>query len=84
MTDGVPGPSPRMARPAMALAVGAFTVAMLAVTGVISSAAHQSKPSDLGQVLLWFSFGLMGVIVAWHQPRNPTGWVLLGSCSSSS
>jgi hypothetical protein len=28
--------------------------------------------------VLWFSFGLVGVVVAWHQPRNPMGWVLLG------
>ena len=78
MTDGVPGPSPRLVRPAAALAVGLLIVVMMAGAAVIASAAHQSKPSDLGQVVLWFSFGLVGVVVAWHQPRNPMGWVLLG------
>ena len=41
-------------------------------------AAHRFGRSVLGQVVLWFSFGLVGVVVAWHQPRNPMGWVLLG------
>jgi hypothetical protein len=62
----------------MALAVGLLIVVMMVGAAVIASAAHQSKPSDLGQVVLWFSFGLVGVVVAWHQPRNPMGWVLLG------
>jgi hypothetical protein len=77
MTDGVPGPRPRLG-PAVALAVGLLIVVMMAGAAVIASAAHQSKPSNLGQVVLWFSFGLVGVVVAWHQPRNPMGWVLLG------
>jgi hypothetical protein len=78
MTDGVPAPSPRVVRPALAVAVGLIIVVMMVGAAVIASAAHQSKPSDLGQVVLWFSFGLVGVVVAWHQPRNPMGWVLLG------
>ena len=28
--------------------------------------------------MLFLGFGLVGMIVAWHQPRNPMGWVLLG------
>jgi hypothetical protein len=78
MTDGVSGPSPRVVRPAVALAVGLMIVVMMVGAAVIASATHQSQPSDLGQVVLWFSFGLVGVVVAWHQPRNPMGWVLLG------
>jgi hypothetical protein len=78
MTDGAPGRRMRVVRPASALAVGAITVAILVGSAVITSAAHQYKPSSLGQVVLWFSFGLVGVVVAWHQPRNPMGWVLLG------
>jgi hypothetical protein len=69
---------PRVARPAVALALGALAVALLAAAAVSAAAAHQFGLSHLGQVALWFSFGLVGVVVAWHQPRNPMGWVLLG------
>jgi hypothetical protein len=69
---------PRVVRPAAALVVGVLILVMLAGVAVLSSAAHQFRPSDLGQVGLWLSFGLVGVVVAWHQPRNPMGWVLLG------
>jgi hypothetical protein len=69
---------PRVVRPAAALVVGVLILVMLACVAVLTSAAHQFRFSDLGQVGLWLSFGLVGVVVAWHQPRNPMGWVLLG------
>jgi hypothetical protein len=72
------GRRPRVVRPAAALAVGVLILVMLACVAVLSPAAHQFRLSDLGQVGLWLSFGLVGVVVAWHQPRNPMGWVLLG------
>jgi hypothetical protein len=65
-------------RPGAALVVGALIVVMLACVAVIQSAAHQTKLSGLGLVALYLSFGLVGVVVAWHQPRNSIGWVLLG------
>jgi len=65
-------------RPGTALVVAALILMMLACVAVIQSAAHQTKLSGLGLVALYLSFGLVGVVVAWHQPRNPMGWVLLG------
>ena len=58
--------------------MGALIVVMLVCLSLLTSALHQFRFSDLGQVVLWLSFGLVGVVVAWHQPRNPMGWVLLG------
>ncbi len=58
--------------------MGALIVVMLMCLAVLSSAGHQFKLSDLGEIGLYLSFGLVGVVVAWHQPRNPMGWVLLG------
>jgi hypothetical protein len=84
MTDQAAGRRPRVIRPATALAVGVLTVAMLAAAALIAAAAHKSDPANLGEVVLWFSFGIVGVVVAWHQPCNPMGWVLMGSRSSSS
>ena len=39
---------------------------------------HQPLFDGLSHVFVYLCFGLIGVIVAWHQPRNPMGWVLLG------
>jgi hypothetical protein len=69
---------PRVAAPGTALAVGALTMVLLVCLAVVSSVDHQFKLSGLGQVALFLSFAVVGVIVAWHQPRNPMGWILLG------
>ena len=42
MTDGVSGPSTRVVRPAVALAVGLIIVEMMVGAAVIASAAHQA------------------------------------------
>jgi two-component system, NarL family, sensor kinase len=68
----------RLATPGAALAVGALTVLILVCLAVVSSAEHHFEVSGLGQVAVILSFAVVGVIVAWHQPRNPMGWVLLG------
>jgi hypothetical protein len=69
---------PRVVRPGTALAVGIVTVLMLAGTAVVSTMTHQPLFDGLSHVFVYLCFGLIGVIVAWHQPRNPMGWVLLG------
>jgi hypothetical protein len=58
--------------------VGGLVVVMLVAAGITSSMAHQFDLSGLGLAGLYLSFGVVGVVVAWHQPRNPMGWVLLG------
>jgi hypothetical protein len=68
----------RLATPGMVLAVGALILVMLAGTAVVTSITHQFQLSGLAQAALILSFAVVGVIVAWHQPRNPMGWVLLG------
>ncbi len=73
-----PGRRVRIAGPGAALAVGVLIVALMTGSAVLNTAAHQLRLADLGQAALWLSFGLVGVVVAWHQPRNPMGWVLLG------
>jgi len=73
-----PGRRPRIARSGTALAVGILIVILMAVSAAVNASGGALKLSSLGEALLWLSFGLVGVIVAWHQPRNPMGWVLLG------
>jgi hypothetical protein len=76
-----PGRRLRIARPGTALAVGILTVLMLAATAVLSSMARQPLFDGLSHGLVYLSFGMIGMVVAWHQPRNPMGWVavLLGA-----
>jgi hypothetical protein len=68
----------RLATPGVALAVGLLILVLLAVLAVASAVTHQFKLSDLGLTAEYLSFAVVGIVVAWHQPRNPMGWVLLG------
>jgi len=68
----------RLATPGAALVIGFLVVVMLAASAAGTVAAHQFTLAGLGHAALFLSFGMVGVIVAWHQPRNPMGWVLLG------
>jgi hypothetical protein len=63
---------------AAAVVAGLLTAVMLTSAAVISSLAHQSVLAGFGQGALFLAIGLIGLIVAWHQPRNPMGWVLFG------
>jgi hypothetical protein len=61
---------PRVVRPGTALAIGIVAVLMLAATAVIGTMTHQPLFDGLSHVFVYLCFGLVGVIVAWHQPRN--------------
>jgi hypothetical protein len=61
----------------LALAFGVLMLLLAAASAplyVMSRSAAQNGP---GTVALMVPFALVGVLVAWHQPRNPTGWLLL-------
>jgi hypothetical protein len=78
MPVGVTARRFRVVSPGAAVALGILVLAMLVLAVVFGALDHQLRASDLGTAGLCVTFGLMGVIVAWHQPRNPMGWVLLG------
>jgi hypothetical protein len=61
-----------------ALAAGIVVAVLRGLAAVTSAMVHQSVLAGLNDGALFLSFGLIGVVVAWHQPRNPMGWVLLG------
>lgn len=68
----------RLATPGTAFALGIATI-LLAVAAVVFTAAdHSFSAGDGGSIVLIPGFGIVGLIVAWRQPRNPMGWVLLG------
>jgi two-component system, NarL family, sensor kinase len=44
----------------------------------LSLAARQNPLATAGpQIAVWVSFGAAGLVVAWHRPRNPIGWLML-------
>src|SRR5512146_1966438 len=59
------------------VAIAAVTVALMAGAMPLSAAAHQSALGALGQAAFFAPFTLVGVIVAYRQPANPIGWIML-------
>jgi hypothetical protein len=67
----------RVASRAAALAAGGVVLVLLAVRGPLSAMAHQFNVSNEFPAILVLSGAAVGVIVAWYQPGNPMGWILL-------
>jgi hypothetical protein len=75
-----PGRSTRRRRALRALAVVLFCFAATVAIGliVVSVVLHQEGISEVGEVAIDLTCALVGIVVAWHQPRHPMGWILLG------
>jgi hypothetical protein len=71
----------RLATPqtALVLAVVALTLTVTAI--VLTVLNHSFQAGDGGSAILIPGFGLVGLIVARRQPRNPIGWCLLGAAA---
>ncbi len=70
----------RQARPAsqtIALAFGGLTLLFLVAVVPMSAVAHQFTAADVLPVLVAIPFAGVSVLVAYRQPRNPIGWILL-------
>jgi hypothetical protein len=65
-------------RSATAWTLAGLTV-LLAVALVPLSLAARQNPLATGgtNVVIALSFGVVGLVVAWHRPRNPIGWLML-------
>jgi hypothetical protein len=72
-------PGSRPAAPWAAAVLGALVLALLGADPPLALLARQSVAADNGSVPAWFSaaFGVAGFLVAWRQPRNPLGWIIL-------
>jgi len=68
----------RLATPGAALALGIGTILLTLAAVALTAANHRFSSGDGGSVVLVPGFGVVGIIVARRQPRNPMGWVLLG------
>jgi hypothetical protein len=72
---------PRRAWPASrlaAIALAALAVLILAGSLALYALTHQNLAENGGQDLIIFaSFITVGLIIAWHRPGNPVGWIIL-------
>ncbi len=71
----------RRVRPASRLAAIALAaLAVLILTGslILYALTHQNLAENGGQdVIIFGSFVTVGLIIAWHRPGNPLGWIIL-------
>ncbi len=67
-----------LASPASASVLAGLTV-LLAVAVIPLSLATRQNPLATGgpNVVVAVSFAVVGLVVAWHRPRNPIGWLML-------
>ncbi|HEV2256455.1 MAG TPA: hypothetical protein VGS06_25200 [Streptosporangiaceae bacterium] len=65
-------------RPAMAWTLAGLTM-LSTVTLVPLSLAARENPFAAGgsNVVIAVAFAAVGLVVAWHRPRNPIGWLML-------
>ena len=59
------------------VAATVVTAALLAVSPPLTAAAHESWTASLVQVPYFAPFSLVGLVLAWRQPRNAIGWLML-------
>jgi hypothetical protein len=69
----------RLASPAAALALGSLVLVLLVASWPLSAIAHQLNVSNDGPDILILAGTAVGMVIAWHQPGNPVGWILLAA-----
>jgi len=68
----------RLRRPATAWALVGLTALLAAALVPLSLAAGQNPLATGGaNVVIALSFAAVGLVVAWHRPQNPIGWLML-------
>jgi hypothetical protein len=69
------------ARPASrtaAIALAALAVVILGGSQVLYALTHQNQAINGGQdVIIFATFITVGLVIAWHRPANPIGWIIL-------
>jgi len=78
-TTGVATRRYRLASARTAIVLGAVELAMLIGSGLLSVHIHQASLTGSSGAWIAVAFGIVGVVVAARQPRNPMGWILLGA-----
>jgi hypothetical protein len=60
-----------------ALILGVVLLVLCAGGGVLTGLAHQLTLGHAGYGVATLMFGLTGVVIVYHQPRNPVGWIFI-------
>ena len=67
-----------LASPASASVLAALTLVLAVAMIPLSLATRQNLLATGGpNVVVFVAFAVVGVVVAWHRPRNPIGWLML-------
>jgi len=61
----------------LALVLGAVSALLIGATFPLSAVAHQLTPGGVGQAMLMIPYAAVGTLVAYRQPRNPIGWLMV-------
>ena len=66
-------------RPTTAWALAGLVLLLAIALVPLSLAARQKLLLDAGgaPLVIALSFAVVGLVTAWHRPRNPTGWLML-------
>jgi hypothetical protein len=70
----------RLASPAAAIVLGTVVLAEMVATLVLMGLDHQLHWFVAGPGVILLIFTGVAVLVTYHQPRNPVGWILLQFC----
>src|SRR5271169_1475956 len=74
----------RVASRAVAVALGALGLVLLAAWVALTFLTRDLQVSRDGAAAVFVvACGLLGMLVARHQPHNPEGWLLLGLAGSA-
>lgn len=71
-----------LASPPTALALGVLALVLCAAAILINQAVGNRVTSSLDGITLFAVFTATGVMVAWHRPGNPIGWIMAVAGSS--
>ena len=69
----------RPASSVAALVLGGLLLGLVVAGLPLGAMAHQFDLSDQSGAVVFLAVAAVGAIVAWHQPRNPMGWILLAA-----
>lgn len=68
----------RLASPRIAAALAVLVVLLAGASVPLYAVTHQDVLANGGEnIALAVIFGSVGMVIAWRQPRNPIGWLML-------
>ncbi|HJY97196.1 MAG TPA: hypothetical protein VJ371_19780, partial [Streptosporangiaceae bacterium] len=78
MSARTAAPGARRASRLTAIALAALAVLILPATLILYVLTRQNLAENGGQAIVIFAtFVTVGLVIAWHRPGNPIGWIIL-------